>query len=275
MSQADVSKRTDNTITSWEMSTSEVTVSSGSRQVVPGSQQLDFQETMVTHSDNNLASSYENQQNETEEEFPRYTTKELRDHFERTIEEAAAQKPIKIRIPKSELCTICRRRAYPMDALIVDKKKYHKSCFCCEHCRNKLSLGNYVSLHGHFYCQPHYKQLLKSKGIYDNGLRQHLYVESSGPNPHDDKPDWRYSLNSANSIDKPQGGENEMTKTVNESKSHCSKITVVWPPQGDPPKKTFKIEEDIQLTKPQWPPPDSSPISPKLQHRKAVPRSVL
>uniref|UniRef100_A0A3P9NMJ1 Xin actin binding repeat containing 2 n=1 Tax=Poecilia reticulata TaxID=8081 RepID=A0A3P9NMJ1_POERE len=68
----------------------------------------------------------------------------------------------------SELCAVCRRRAYPMDALIVDKKKYHKSCFCCEHCRNKLSLGNYVSLHGHFYCQPHYKQLLKSKGIYED-----------------------------------------------------------------------------------------------------------
>ncbi|XP_076603301.1 uncharacterized protein xirp2b [Chaetodon auriga] len=80
-----------------ETSDSEVTVSSSSRQVVPGSQQLLFnQETMVSYSNNNLESSYENHQNETEEEFPRYTTKELRDHFERTIEEAAPQKPIKI-----------------------------------------------------------------------------------------------------------------------------------------------------------------------------------
>ncbi|XP_035860220.1 xin actin-binding repeat-containing protein 2 isoform X2 [Sander lucioperca] len=80
-----------------EMSNSEVTVSSSSRQVVPGSQQLNFnQETMVTYSDNTLASSYENHQNETEEDFPRYTTKELRDRFEKTIEEAAPQKPIKI-----------------------------------------------------------------------------------------------------------------------------------------------------------------------------------
>ncbi|XP_070771061.1 xin actin-binding repeat-containing protein 2 [Enoplosus armatus] len=78
-----------------EMSNSEVTVLSGSRQVVPGSQQLNFnQET--SYSDNNLESSYENHQNETEEEFPRYTTKELRDRFERTIEEAAPPKPIKI-----------------------------------------------------------------------------------------------------------------------------------------------------------------------------------
>lgn len=79
-----------------EMSNSEVKVSSSSRQVIPGSQQLNFQETMVSSSDNNLASSYENHENETEEEFPRYTTKELRDHFERTIEEAAAHKPAKI-----------------------------------------------------------------------------------------------------------------------------------------------------------------------------------
>uniref|UniRef100_A0AAX7SE08 LIM zinc-binding domain-containing protein n=1 Tax=Astatotilapia calliptera TaxID=8154 RepID=A0AAX7SE08_ASTCA len=156
---------------SQEMSHSEVTESSDTRQVLPGSQQLNFnQEMMVSYSDNNLASTYENHQNETEEDFPRYTTKELRDHFEKTIEEAAPQKPIKVRVPRSELCTVCRRRAYPMDALIVDKKKYHKSCFCCEHCRNKLSLGNYVSLHGHLYCLPHYKQLLKSKGNYDDGL---------------------------------------------------------------------------------------------------------
>lgn len=32
----------------------------------------------------------------TDEEFPRYSAKELRDHFERTIEEAASHKPIKV-----------------------------------------------------------------------------------------------------------------------------------------------------------------------------------
>lgn len=83
--------------TMQEMSSSEVTVSSGSRQVIPGSQQQNFnQEMMVSYSDNNLESGYENHQNEMDEEFPRYTTKELRDHFERTIEEAAPHKPIKI-----------------------------------------------------------------------------------------------------------------------------------------------------------------------------------
>ncbi|KAK5861227.1 hypothetical protein PBY51_022641 [Eleginops maclovinus] len=80
-----------------EMSNSEVTMSSSSRHVVQGSQQLNFnQGAMVSYNDTNLASSFENHQDETEEEFPRYTTKELREHFEKSIEEAASQKQIKI-----------------------------------------------------------------------------------------------------------------------------------------------------------------------------------
>ncbi|XP_061827669.1 uncharacterized protein xirp2b isoform X2 [Nerophis lumbriciformis] len=79
-----------------KMSNSEVSVSSGGQQVVTGSQQLlSSQETMVSDSDNNLEYSHKDHENE-EEDFPRYTTKELRDHFERTIEEAAPHKQIKI-----------------------------------------------------------------------------------------------------------------------------------------------------------------------------------
>lgn len=76
-------------------------------------------------------------------------------------------------------------------------------------------------------------------------------------------------MSSSNSVEKTHTGETDP------SKSQSNKISVVWPPRADPPKKAFKIEEDIQLTKPQWPPPDSSPKSPSQQHRKAVPRSVL
>lgn len=134
--------------------------------------------------------------------------------------------------------------------------------------RNTLlscSLGNYVSLHGHFYCPPHYKQLLKSKGSYDNGLGQNPPSGSGGPIPSDEKLEYRYSMSSLSSVE----------KTCDESKPHSNKISIIWPPQTDPPKKAFKIEEDIQLSKPQWPPPDNSPKSPIHQHRKAVPKSVL
>lgn len=140
---------------------------------------------------------------------------------------------------------------------------------------NLCSLGNYVSLHGHFYCLHHYKQLLKSQGNCDNGPGQKPPTGSGGPIPPDEKLEWRCSTSSISSVDKTHRGENEISKTANESKPHSSKISVVWPPQADPPKKAFKIEEDIQLTKPQWPPAENSPTSPKHQHRKAVPRSVL
>ncbi|XP_019741363.1 xin actin-binding repeat-containing protein 2-like, partial [Hippocampus comes] len=49
---------------------------------------------MVSDSGHNLQYGDKNHENE-EEEFPRYTTKELRAHFERTIEEAAPHKPMK------------------------------------------------------------------------------------------------------------------------------------------------------------------------------------
>ncbi|XP_045560427.1 xin actin-binding repeat-containing protein 2 isoform X1 [Salmo salar] len=77
---------------------SEVTMRSSSREVIPASQQAIFhQDEQVTHEVNNFTSVYDNNHNdEREEEGPRLTTKELRDHFERTIEEAAPSKPMKI-----------------------------------------------------------------------------------------------------------------------------------------------------------------------------------
>ncbi|XP_051937847.1 xin actin-binding repeat-containing protein 2 [Hippocampus zosterae] len=75
-----------------EMSHSE---SSSEQQVVASSQQLQSkQETMESDSGHNLQYGDKNHENE-EEEFPKYTTKELRAHFERTIEEAAPHKPMK------------------------------------------------------------------------------------------------------------------------------------------------------------------------------------
>uniref|UniRef100_A0AAZ1XQ43 LIM zinc-binding domain-containing protein n=1 Tax=Oreochromis aureus TaxID=47969 RepID=A0AAZ1XQ43_OREAU len=35
---------------------------------------------------------------------------------------------------------------------------------------NDLSLGSFASLQGEFYCKPHFKQLFKSKGNYDEGF---------------------------------------------------------------------------------------------------------
>uniref|UniRef100_A0A8C5SAD6 LIM domain containing 2 n=2 Tax=Elapidae TaxID=8602 RepID=A0A8C5SAD6_LATLA len=62
-----------------------------------------------------------------------------------------------------------------MERLVADKFVFHNYCFCCKHCHTKLSLGSYAALHGEFYCKPHYQQLFKSKGNYDEGFgrKQH------------------------------------------------------------------------------------------------------
>ncbi|XP_073710874.1 uncharacterized protein xirp2b isoform X2 [Misgurnus anguillicaudatus] len=72
--------------------------SSGGRQV---SQQVFLQDERAAHnqiSHRELVSSYENHNNESEEEenYQRLSTKELAQHFEKTIEEAAPSKKIKI-----------------------------------------------------------------------------------------------------------------------------------------------------------------------------------
>ncbi|XP_032719926.1 LIM domain-containing protein 2-like [Lontra canadensis] len=54
---------------------------------------------------------------------------------------------------------------------------FHNSCFCCKHCHTKLSLGSYAALHGEFYCKPHFQQLFKSKGNYDEGFGRKQHKE--------------------------------------------------------------------------------------------------
>uniref|UniRef100_A0A8C8A6B8 LIM zinc-binding domain-containing protein n=1 Tax=Otus sunia TaxID=257818 RepID=A0A8C8A6B8_9STRI len=87
----------------------------------------------------------------------------------------------KLQIQENETCRLCQQRVYPMECLVADKQNFHKSCFRCHHCSSQLSLGNYASLHGKIYCKPHFKQLFKSKGNYDEGFghKQHKELWNS------------------------------------------------------------------------------------------------
>lgn len=76
-----------------------------------------------------------------------------------------------------ETCASCQKTVYPMERLVADKLIFHNSCFCCKHCHSKLSLGNYAALHGEFYCKPHFQQLFKSKGNYDEGFGRKQHKE--------------------------------------------------------------------------------------------------
>lgn len=162
-----------------------------------------------------------------------------------------------------------------MEGLIADKKKFHKSCFLCEHCKNKLSLGNFVSLHGHLYCQPHYKQLFKSKGNFKDvfvqgSQRELLGIRDAGNTDHDGS-DWRYSLSQSSMCSLSDGFEKE----ANKPDQSPNKISVVWPPQTASPKKTFSLDQDVKLVKPVWPPKSDTSKSLKYQRRKPTQRTTL
>uniref|UniRef100_A0A452ETU5 LIM domain containing 2 n=1 Tax=Capra hircus TaxID=9925 RepID=A0A452ETU5_CAPHI len=82
-----------------------------------------------------------------------------------------------LRAQVKETCTACQKTVYPMERLVADKLIFHSSCFCCKHCHTKLSLGSYAALHGEFYCKPHFQQLFKSKGNYDEGFGRKQHKE--------------------------------------------------------------------------------------------------
>lgn len=119
------------------------------------------------------------------------------------------------------------------------------------------------------YCKPHYKQLFKSKGNYDEGFGQKPHKEQwsnknqensaektkvRSPSPEKKVMDSRYSTPQSTVV--TQG--NDISKSVDENKKLTSKISVMWPPQSDSPKKSFTIEDELKLVKPSWPPKEGS-----------------
>jgi len=93
---------------------------------------------------------------------------------------------------EQERCTACGKIVYQTEKTIVDekesKKVYHKSCIrCCyDRCNKVLSLGEYSSIEGKFYCKPHFKQLFATKGNYEESFgieKEKKWDSSSAPKP--------------------------------------------------------------------------------------------
>ncbi|XP_041945040.1 LIM domain and actin-binding protein 1-like isoform X2 [Alosa sapidissima] len=80
-------------------------------------------------------------------------------------------------LPVRETCVSCLKTVYPLERLVANQQIFHNSCFRCTHCNTKLSLGNYASLHGNVYCKPHFSQLFKAKGNYDEGFGHRPHKE--------------------------------------------------------------------------------------------------
>ncbi|KAI7807502.1 putative LIM domain and actin-binding protein 1-like [Triplophysa rosa] len=114
------------------------------------------------------------------------------------------------------------------------------------------------------YCKPHYKQLFKSKGNYDEGFGERPHKELWCTKKKDNSPENTRN-NSSVHIDvklahdpkesHPNPAEDTADeKTTDETKMPAHKMAVVWPPPSDSSKKSFTVEEDIKVVKPVWPP---------------------
>ncbi|NXN90607.1 XIRP2 protein, partial [Bombycilla garrulus] len=217
------------------------------------------------------------------EELPKTVTQILKQQIEKAAQEKAvhsdrettisAKEVKKQQIQENETCKLCQQRVYPMECLVADKQNFHKSCFRCHHCGSQLSLGNYASLHGNIYCKPHFKQLFKSRGNYDEGFghKQHKELWNSKDQLSSINNTQAEETNPINSVPVDPKSITEVDKDLysgtegvypdildnNLKKStERGKLKMIWPPSTDDAtsKKTFSTEESAKVNKSKWPP---------------------
>ncbi|NXK30151.1 XIRP2 protein, partial [Piprites chloris] len=217
------------------------------------------------------------------EEVPKTVTEILKQQIEKAALERAVhsdrditsstKEVKKLQFHENETCKLCQQRVYPMECLVADKQNFHKSCFRCHHCGSQLSLGNYASLHGKIYCKPHFKQLFKSKGNYDEGFghKQHKELWSSKDQCSSVDSTHAEETNPINSIPVDPKPMTEVDKDLHsgtegahpaildnnlKKSTERGKLKMSWPPSTDDEtsKKTFSIEEVAKVSKSKWPP---------------------
>lgn len=138
------------------------------------------------------------------------------------------------------------------------------------------SLGTYASLHGRIYCKPHFNQLFKSKGNYDEGF---------GHRPHKDL--WASKNENEETLERPaqlpNAGETPQSPGVEDAPiakvgvltasmeakassqpekedkpAETKKLRIAWPPPTELGSSGSMLEEGIRVSKPKWPPEDEA-----------------
>nr|XP_054601700.1 LIM domain and actin-binding protein 1 [Nothobranchius furzeri] len=198
-------------------------------------------------------------------------------------------------LPVRETCVSCQKTVYPLERLVANQHIYHSSCFRCSHCNSKLSLANYASLHSNVYCKPHFCQLFKAKGNYDEGF---------GHRPHkelwESKGDDEVTSPQSISLSKPQvqcSPSDQESPSVEDSPlakvlvltanmealgqgsaeksdrlAETRRLKISWPPRTeaeDTPSHS-RATEGGSSTKPmraKWPPEEDSSSPPPEQDR--------
>ncbi|XP_063110788.1 LIM domain and actin-binding protein 1 isoform X4 [Cavia porcellus] len=191
--------------------------------------------------------------------------------------------PNKFQAPARETCVECQKTVYPMERLLANQQVFHISCFRCSYCNNKLSLGTYASLHGRIYCKPHFNQLFKSKGNYDEGFG-HRPHKDLWANRNETEESLERPAQLPNAVETPQspGVEDAPIAKVGvlaasmeakassqpekeDKPAETKKLKIAWPPPAELGSSGNSLEEGIKVSKPKWPPEDevSKPEAPE------------
>lgn len=154
--------------------------------------------------------------------------------------------------PARESCVACSKTVYPLERLVANQSVYHSSCFRCAHCNSKLSLGNYASLHNNVYCKPHFCQLFKAKGNYDEGFGHRPHKELWGPKVEGDGPE----SSSPSRPDEPaKAPESDHSPSVEDSPlAKVTVLTATMEALGSPDRGVEKPNEARTRLKISWPP---------------------
>ncbi|XP_071990631.1 LIM domain and actin-binding protein 1 isoform X1 [Engystomops pustulosus] len=180
----------------------------------------------------------------------------------------------KFQPPPREICFGCQKTVYPMERLFANQQVYHNACFRCHHCSTKLSLGSYASLHGNAYCKPHFNQLFKSKGNYDEGFghKPHKELWEGKKEDSENRENVVQQSNTTGDPGSPVVEEAPIAKVgvlaasmeaksaINahdqEKKVETKRLRVAWPPPMESSGSGNALEENIKVFKPKWPPSD-------------------
>ncbi|XP_034731544.1 LIM domain and actin-binding protein 1a [Etheostoma cragini] len=208
--------------------------------------------------------------------------------------------PKGFRLPVRETCVSCLKTVYPLERLVANQHVYHSSCFRCSHCNTKLSLVNYASLHNNVYCKPHFCQLFKAKGNYDEGFghRPHKQLweskgesgETSAQSNPSTKPTNQIpasDLDSPSVEDSPLAKVNVLMATMealgqgspekSDRPTETRRLKISWPPRTELEDSSGRTgtattgADEGSPSKPiraKWPPEEDSLSSPPEQARE-------
>ncbi|XP_042694214.1 LIM domain and actin-binding protein 1 isoform X2 [Centrocercus urophasianus] len=182
----------------------------------------------------------------------------------------------KFQLPAKETCVGCQKTVYPMERLLANQQVFHISCFRCSYCNSKLSLGTYASLRGNIYCKPHFNQLFKAKGNYDEGFghKQHKELWSSKTECEESQEKTLHGVKATESPQNPGVEDAPIAKVGvlaatmeakasavperEEKPAETKKLRIAWPPPSDQSTQGSTLDEGIKVLKPKWPPEEES-----------------